>query len=139
MDLGCQTEEERRDMAIRCKKYKRHLLEMKEVPDIINRDYRRTPEERERILVAQRRLSLPVPVPVPEPEPEPEQAVKEPVAAKVYKVERIFKDHCKVVYRKQKPHKKYFVKWTGYTSCTWQYKSALIKDLGYYVFNKLLS
>ena len=126
MDLGYPySEEEIRDRATRCKKYKRHLLEMKEVPDIINRDYRRTLEEYERVLV-------------PEPEPEPEPLVKEPAAAKVYKVERIFKDHGKVVYRKQKPHKKYFVKWTGYTSCTWQYKSALIKDLGYYVFNKLL-
>ena len=127
MDLGCQTEEERIDMAIRCKRYKRHLLEMKEVPDIKMRDHRRSPEEPKRVLV-------PVPVPVPVSEP----AVEEPAADKVYKVERIFKDHCKVVYRKQKAHKKYFVKWTGYTNCTWQYKSVLIKDLGYYVFNKLL-
>lgn len=127
MDLGCQTEEELRDMAIRCKRYKRHLLEMKEVPDIKNRDYRKSPEEPERVIPQ---------LPVLEPAQEPE---KKPVpAAKVYKVERIFKDHCKVVYRRQKPHKKYFVKWTGYTSCTWQYKSVLIKDLGYYVFNKLL-
>ena len=124
MDLGYPySEEDIRDRAIRCKKYKRHLLEMKEVPDIINRDYRRTLEEHKRVLV---------------PLLEPESAVQEHVASKVYKVERIFKDHYKVVYRKQKPHKKYFVKWTGYTSCTWQYKSALIKDLGYYVFNKLL-
>lgn len=127
MDLGYPySEEEIRDRAIRCKKYKRHLLEMREVPDMNLRDYK----ELKRVLI----------VPVPEPEP----VVQEPVAtaaaaaAKVYKVERIFKDHCKVVYRKQKPHKKYFVKWTGYTSCTWQYKSELIKDLGYYVFNKLL-
>ena len=121
MDLGYPySDEEIKDQAIRCRRYKRHLLEMKEVPDLKIRDYR-TPEEPKRVLA---------PLPVP--------AVKEPVTAKVYKVERIFKDHCKVVYRKQKPHKKYFVKWTGYTSCTWQYKSALIKDLGYYVFNKLL-
>ena len=120
MDLGCQTEEEKRDMAIRCKKYKRHLLEMKRVPDIINRDYRRSPEEPERVLV-------------------PEPAIKEPVAAKDYhQVERIFKDRCKVVYIKHIPHKKYFVKWIGYTNCTWQYKRELVKDLGYYVFNKLL-
>jgi len=119
MDLGCQTEAELRNMAIRCKKYKRHLLEMKELPDIKNRDHRRSLEETERVL--------------------PDLRPAEPApAAKVYKVERIFKDYCKVVYRKQKPYKKYFVKWSGYSSCTWQYKSVLIKDLGYYVFNKLL-
>jgi hypothetical protein len=126
MDLGYPySEEETRDMAIQCKKYKRHLLEMKEVPDTRYR----CPEEPKRIQSSQPQLPMPVlagPI------------VKEPVASKVYNVERIFKNHCKVVYRKQKPHKKYFVKWTGYTNCTWQYKNVLIKDLGYYVFNKLL-
>jgi len=124
MDLGYPySEEEKREIAIRCKKYKRHLLEMKEVPDMKIRDYR-PPEEPKRVL-----LSAP---------PSPPRVIKEPVTAKVYNVERIFKDHCKVVYRKHKPYKKYFVKWNGYTNCTWQYKSALIKDLGYYVFNSLL-
>jgi hypothetical protein len=131
MDLGYPySEEEIRDRAIRCKKYKRHLLEMKEVFDMNLRDYRRRQEEPKRVLIM-RVPEQPTPVVVQEP-------IAAPASAKVYKVERIFKDHCKVVYRKQKPHKKYFVKWTGYTSCTWQYKSALIKDLGYYVFNKLL-
>jgi len=127
MDLGCPySEEEKKDMAARCKKYKRHLLEMKEVPDMKIRDIRGLKEP-----PPSKRVLLPRVCSTTEEPPRP-------VAVEVYKVERIYKNHFVVVYRKQRPLKKYFVKWTGYTHCTWQYESALINDLGYKVFNKLL-
>lgn len=136
MDLGCHyTEEEKRRNADYVKKLKRHLLEMKEVHDIKYRvsvppPQSPTPTPLEKAEKEEKAVIVQIPILVP--------PVILKATPKVYKIERIFKDHCKIVFRKKKTHKKYFVKWTGYTSCTWQYKSVLIKDLGYSVFNKLL-
>jgi len=119
MDLGFPyTENEIKENTIRCKKYKRHLLEMKEVPDMKH--------IRNSTLVTNKETVTPVLLPTLD------------TTKRLYKIERIFKDHCKIVQRKGKAHAKYFVKWVGYSSCTWQYKSVLIKDLGKCMFNELL-